>query len=57
MDAEDERSQTLTAAFADRSKAICERCGAHGCSLRESQRIDLVLCERCETLVPEHGRL
>ncbi|MGW6011437.1 hypothetical protein [Streptomyces sp. NPDC055210] len=55
-DAEDERLQTLIDAFTDRSEAICERCGAHG-SLRESRRIDLVLCDQCEPLVPEHGRL
>lgn len=43
-------------AFSDRSRRVCERCGADG-SLRESRPILLVLCDPCETLVPEHGRL
>ncbi|GGO42110.1 hypothetical protein GCM10012286_22890 [Streptomyces lasiicapitis] len=55
-DAEHARLHAVTDAFADRSEGICERCGAHG-SLRESRRIDLTLCDRCETVVPEHGRL
>jgi hypothetical protein len=55
-DAEHSRLHAVTDAFADRSEGICERCGADG-SLRESRRILLVLCDRCETLVPEHGRL
>ncbi|MPY38371.1 hypothetical protein FNH09_46385 [Streptomyces adustus] len=55
-DAEYSRLHAVTDAFADRSQGICERCGADG-SLRESRRILLVLCDRCETLVPEHGRL
>ncbi|OUC95029.1 hypothetical protein CA983_34105 [Streptomyces swartbergensis] len=54
--AESARVSAVTEAFADRSEGICERCGAAG-SLRESRRILLVLCDRCETRVPEHGRL
>ncbi|MGW5047459.1 hypothetical protein [Streptomyces griseoluteus] len=55
-DAEHSRLHAVTDAFADRSEGICERCAAEG-SLRESRRVHLVLCDRCETLVPEHGRL
>lgn len=54
-DAEHSRLRVVTSAFSSRSKRICERCGAEG-SLRESRRIHLVLCDHCETLVPEHGR-
>jgi hypothetical protein len=55
-DAEYERLEAITDAFAGRSEGVCERCGADG-SLRESRRVRLVLCGRCETLVSEHGRL
>ncbi|WP_449342545.1 hypothetical protein [Streptomyces aurantiogriseus] len=55
-DAEHARLHAVTDAFADRSEGICERCAANG-SLRESWRILLVLCDRCETLIPEHGHL
>lgn len=55
-DAQYARLHAVTDAFVDRSESICERCGADG-SLRESRRAHLVLCDRCETLVPEHGRL
>lgn len=54
--AEHARLDAVTEAFADRSEDICERCGGDG-SLRESRRVHLVLCDRCESLVPEHGRL
>jgi hypothetical protein len=54
--AEYSRLHAVTDAFADRSAGVCERCGADG-SLRESRRVHLVLCDQCETLVPEHGRL
>lgn len=55
-DTEHSRLQAVTDAFAHRSEGICERCGADG-SLRESRRVHLVLCDRCETLVPVDGRL
>ncbi|GGX41890.1 hypothetical protein GCM10010353_66340 [Streptomyces chryseus] len=55
-DTEDARLHAVTDAFADRSEGICERCGADG-SRRESRGVHLVLCKRCEMLVPEHGRL
>lgn len=55
-EAERARLHAVTDAFADRSEDICERCGADG-SLRESRRVHLVLCDRCETIVPGHGRL
>ncbi|MFE7385537.1 hypothetical protein ACFU9F_34840 [Streptomyces zhihengii] len=54
--AEYARLGTLADAFADRSETVCERCGDGGL-LRESRRIHLVLCDRCETQVPEHGRI
>ncbi|QDQ15562.1 hypothetical protein [Streptomyces spectabilis] len=54
--AEYARLSAVTDVFTTRSEGICERCGANG-SLRESRRIHLVLCDRCEALVPEHGRL
>ncbi|MEV4995557.1 hypothetical protein [Streptomyces niveus] len=54
-DAEYERLRTLTDAYAERSESVCERCGAEG-SQRTSGRIHLVLCDRCQALVPEHGR-
>lgn len=54
--AERARLDAVTEAFADRSEDICERCGGDG-SLRESRRVHVVLCDRCESLVPEHGRL
>lgn len=53
---ESARLHSVTGAFADRSEVVCERCGADG-ALREGRRIHLVLCETCETIVPEHGRL
>ncbi|MET8446076.1 hypothetical protein [Streptomyces sp. NPDC005209] len=55
-DAESDRFHAVIQVFVDRSTVTCERCGAAG-SLRESRRIHLVLCDGCETLVPEHGRL
>lgn len=55
-DAEYERLHALSDAFAERSERVCERCGAEG-SPRESGRIHLVLCDRCQALVPEAGRL
>jgi len=54
--AESARLNEITAAFAGRSKRICERCGA-AASQRESRELVLVLCDGCETVVPEHGRL
>ncbi|MFE1442358.1 hypothetical protein [Streptomyces sp. NPDC058739] len=54
--AEYSRLHAVTGAFADRSEAICERCGAEG-SLRENRPVHRVLCDRCEPLVPGHGPL
>lgn len=50
------RLHAVTDGFADRSEAVCERCGTDG-ALRESRLMHLVLCDACETIVPEHGCL
>ncbi|MFC8078508.1 hypothetical protein ACFUN8_23560 [Streptomyces sp. NPDC057307] len=53
-DVEYERFHALIEVFARRSEAVCERCGADG-SRRESRRIELVLCDPCESRVPADG--
>ncbi|MFC8828723.1 hypothetical protein ACFT9I_25635 [Streptomyces sp. NPDC057137] len=53
-DGECERFHALIEVFARRSETVCERCGADG-SRRESRWIELVLCDPCESRVPEDG--
>ncbi|MFF9057604.1 hypothetical protein ACIRPQ_32305 [Streptomyces sp. NPDC101213] len=50
------RLDALVAVFADASERLCERCGDAG-SLRETRRIELTLCDACESRVRPDGRL
>ncbi|MBQ0846817.1 hypothetical protein J8N05_01100 [Streptomyces sp. BH-SS-21] len=51
-----DRLDALVAEFTAASEHVCERCGAAG-TLRETRRIELTLCDACESLVGTDGRL
>ncbi|SDG17974.1 hypothetical protein [Streptomyces griseoaurantiacus] len=50
------RLDALVAGFTAASERLCERCGNAG-SLRETRRIELTLCDVCESHVGPDGRL